>query len=109
MRIHDVDWPDWCSRFNVVLSGDPDLERFCAVHKLTTYGREHSLGEWDVHIHDSFRDFVEVILLHEAVENLLRRQGWNYKDSHDVAMEAERSIYGGTPYYDRFLVAMGEG
>lgn len=103
-----LDLDDWIAKFRVFVSDDPDLEQYAAVHRLTYYGRIHEFGEWDVHIHRRFEEFVDVILLHEAVENWLRREGWLYKSSHAAAMDAERRFFGGTHYYDAFLRAMGE-
>jgi len=103
-----LDLDAYARRFRVIISDDPDLERYVAVHRLTTYGRKHGFGDLDIHVHRSFGEFADVILLHEAVEHWLRAGGWLYDESHEAAMEVERERFGGTEYYDRFLAALGE-
>lgn len=100
-----LDLEDWLPRFHVrYVKRLPD--DLVAVNSLTTWGRKHGLGEWEIVMLESFRPWTDFLLLHEGVENWLRRQGWKYAPSHDVATAAEEEAFAGTPRYDAFLRAL---
>lgn len=74
-----------------------------AINKLTTFGRGHHLAKDEIWIAEDFRDYADIILLHEGIENYLRRQGWSYGSSHDYAMLAEFEAFDGTEHYAEFI------
>lgn len=82
---------------------DPDSlgEEFAALHCLTTKGKRLGIPSDEIWIAKDLREVAPILTLHEAVEHELRRQGWNYADSHAAAVEAELEAFGRTPLYDR--------
>lgn len=102
-----LDLEDWVSRFDVRFVPSDVLEdRFAAIHQLTTRGKQLQLGEWDILVDDRLEEFVDILRLHEAVENHLRRHAWTYPKSHKYAQKIEKEVFGGTDLYERYRDAV---
>lgn len=101
-----LDLAAWMDSFDVHYEDDPVLREHVAVHALTTYGRRNGLGASEIWIHPDFDDFEEMLVHHEAIENYLRRQGWNYERSHAYALRKDRERYGHTSNYKRMIKAL---
>lgn len=95
---------EWLAHFKVKFVPPDELpDDLISIHKLTTFGRGHHLDENEIWISSDYREFADIILLHEGIENYLRRQGYSYGISHDLAMVSECRAFGGTDHYDDFI------
>lgn len=104
----DLDIDRWLSHFRVRYVDPRTLGNLVVIHKLTTYGRGAHLGDDDIWIASDMKAFTPIILLHEGIENYLRRSGWDYRSSHDAALRAEVETFAGTALYRRYVAALGE-
>lgn len=99
------DLDQWVGRFDVLFIEPAvmEIDRAVALHRLTKYGPELGIGEWEIWIADDCRPYQEYLVLHEAVENYLRRKGWDYDSSHEAAVVAERAFFGHLPKWQRYM------
>lgn len=96
----------WSRRFDVAFV-DPAVMRRAgdavALHRLTWWGPRLGMGEWDLWISEDTREWARYLVLHEAVENWLRRRGWTYATSHREAVRAERRAFGHEPEWRWYM------
>lgn len=103
-----IDVGAWVKKFNVTYVPSSVLEnRYAAIQALTTLGKRMGLGEWEVLIDDELREHELYLLVHEAVENYLRRLGWLYGESHSYAEKYVEKVLGGTAAFRKFIADVG--
>lgn len=103
--LQGLDLEAWLDRFTVQFKPRSvmDVDRAIALHRLTKYGPQLGIGEWEIWIAEDCRDYADYLALHEAVENYLRREGWSYPDSHEAAVEAERRMFGEQDRWQHYM------
>lgn len=106
--LHGLDLREWIGNFDVAYVSDPKLDEHVAVHALTTYGQRNELGPWEIWISPHFKRYERMLVHHEAIENLLRRDGWNYDDSHQYALRKDRERFGHTKLYEELIQRLKE-
>lgn len=90
---------EWTKNFNYELVDEDVLGPNAAIHALTTQGKELGLGEWDILVSKDFKSYLDFILVHEAIENYLRREGWTYPTSHHYAEHVEDEMFSKDPRF----------
>lgn len=98
-EIVDLDIPTWVKKFHYEFVSEDTLGPNAAIHALTTQGKELQLGQWDVLIVHDFKQYLDFLMVHEAVENWLRRKGWLYQPSHEYSEHVEDELFGDDPKF----------
>lgn len=94
-----LDLDEWISNYDIHYVSDPELDVEVSVNALTSFGRRHKMGPWDIWIHPEYKKYTEFLVHHEAIENYLRRRGWSYGDSHRYALRKDREAFRHDPLF----------
>jgi hypothetical protein len=102
----DLDIDAWSQKFHITFVAPATMGQAgdaVALHRLTWWGPRLGIGEWDIWIAADCQKWARYLLLHEAVENWLRRRGWKYTSSHQTAVKAERQAFGREPEWHWYM------
>lgn len=92
----------YITKFKVVYVDPKVMEDCAALHHLTTLGRKLSIPNNEIWIARDLKKYTRFLVVHEGVEEYLRSQGDNYKDSHRKAELVEDELFSGDPLYEHY-------